>query len=42
MTKKPKKCPKCGRYSLDWNHIYKVWKCVWVECVYIEENDNKV
>jgi len=34
-----KYCPECKNYSLDYNPIYKIWRCVWVECSYEEEKE---
>lgn len=34
---KPKKCPKCKRYSLDYDPIIKKWVCAWVNCSYVQD-----
>jgi len=33
----PRKCPKCESYSLDYKSNSGVWRCVKVECDYVEE-----
>lgn len=33
-----KKCPKCKRNSLDYDPVYKAWRCIWVDCSFQEKN----
>ncbi len=27
-----KRCPKCGDFSVDYDHVLKQWKCLWKDC----------
>lgn len=35
-----KKCPKCGKYTVDYDAYRMVYRCLMFECSCIVEDDN--
>ena len=36
-----RKRPQCNDDSLDYDPVFKKWRCLWVDCFYEEEDDSK-
>ena len=35
------KCPKCGRYGIEWDARAKVFRCYYTDCNYVIRNEEK-